>query len=68
VFAAWLLGMLGLYQDELDGLLTRRDQRLQALAGLYEDFDAVLQDRTIDEVARQPLDLLARLGATLSLS
>lgn len=67
LFSAWLLGMLGLYRNELDGLLVKREQRLQALAVVYDDFDAILQDRMIYELARQPLALLTKLGATLSL-
>ena len=56
----WLVAMLGTYRDEIAALLLVRDRRVQELAVGRPRAD-VLEDREIDTLAEQPVDLLAKL-------
>jgi len=60
---AWLGAMLGLYRDELDGLLADRDQALAAAGGATV---LRLADRSLYQLAERPVDLQDRLEAVLN--
>lgn len=61
----WLLGMLGLFRDELGGLLDERDRRLLGLAA-GRPLKEVLEDRSFYAIARCAVDLEGRLRAALA--
>ncbi|NNJ93926.1 MAG: hypothetical protein HKP57_04185 [Halobacteria archaeon] len=65
VLRRWLASLLQLYQPELGDLLDARDARIAGL--LHErSRDAVLDDRTLYELASMPIDLAAKLTSQLT--
>jgi hypothetical protein len=61
----WLCGMLGVYRDELEVLLDRRDRRLMEIKAQSPGAD-ILHDRDIYALAEQPVHLFDKLRAVLA--
>ena len=62
----WLAGLLQLYRPELGELLHARDARIAGLSGV-RSIEAVLDDRSLYELASLPIELTAKLTAQLTI-
>lgn len=62
----WLLAMLGFYQQTINHLLEKRDQRLEELAQ-GEDIETTLKDHNIYDLSQSTVNLLSDLESYVNL-